>query len=175
MTTIFIGTGHLKLETLAQAARDGVRFDLDAEARARVASSRAAFEALLERGDAVYGANTGFGLLSDVRIPGSDVERLQENLIRSHCAGTGDPFPVPVVRIMMVLRAAVLARGHSAVRPELIDSLLSLLNAGITPCIPSRGSVGASGDLTPLAHLSLAMMGEGDVFMNEALAGILPQ
>ena len=129
-----------------------------------MAASRAALESIMSRGEPVYGTNTGFGLLSDVRIAGKDVERLQENLIRSHCAGTGDPLPLPVVRVMMILRAWVLAAGYSAVRTELLDSLIGMLNADIVPCIPSRGSVGASGDLAPLAHLSLALMGEGEVF-----------
>ncbi|HEY3176633.1 MAG TPA: histidine ammonia-lyase [Candidatus Polarisedimenticolia bacterium] len=164
MTTIQIGTDPLTFDALALAASGGARFELEAGARGRVASCRAAFEALLARGEPIYGANTGFGLLSDVRISDRDVELLQENLIRSHCSGTGEPLTVPVVRVMMVLRAAVLAQGHSAVRVELIDSLLSLLNADVIPYIPSRGSVGASGDLAPLAHLSLTLMGEGDVF-----------
>ena len=164
MTTINIGNGELTLETLALAAGGGARFGLDEAARGRVRASRAALESIMSRGEPIYGTNTGFGLLSDVRIADGDVERLQENLIRSHCAGTGEPLPAPVVRVMMILRAWVLSAGHSAVRAELLDLLVGMLNADIVPYVPSRGSVGASGDLAPLAHLSLALMGEGDVF-----------
>ncbi len=164
METVTLDGDHLTLEQLARIAGGNVRLEMDAAARERVRRSRRALEELLSRGTPVYGANTGFGLLSDVRIPDDQVERLQENLIRSHCAGTGEPLPPGVVRAMIALRANVLARGHSAVRDSLVDGLLALYNAGIVPVIPSRGSVGASGDLAPLAHLALALIGEGDVF-----------
>ena len=164
MRSLIITGEHLTLENLADAAGGRVRLSLHDEAHRRAAASRAALESLLSRGDAVYGANTGFGLLSDVRIAPEDVEKLQENLIRSHCAGVGEPLAADVVRVMMILRANVLARGHSAVRVELIQALIDLYNAGIVPVIPSRGSVGASGDLAPLAHLSLALMGDGEAF-----------
>jgi histidine ammonia-lyase len=163
MTTITIDGESLTLENLAIVARAGARLRLAPEAAHRVAASRRALEALLTRGEAVYGANTGFGLLSDVTIAQPDAVRLQENLIRSHSSGVGEPLSLPVVRVMMALRANVLARGHSAVRVELIEHLLDQFNAGIVPVIPSRGSVGASGDLAPLAHLCLALMGEGEV------------
>src|SRR5678816_815484 len=124
MTTISIDGERLTLEQLGQAARGDCRFALDPAARKRVTDSRGALETILARGDAVYGANTGFGLLSDVRIPGPDIVRLQENLIRSHCAGVGPPLPSEVVRVMIVLRANVLARGHSGVRVDLVDALV---------------------------------------------------
>src|SRR5262245_17857801 len=169
MTTIVIDGEHLTLESLALVSGGGAKLVLDDDARRRVAAGRRAFEALLARGEPVYGANTGFGLLSDVRITEQDAVRLQENLIRSHCAGVGEPLPIPAARVMMALRANVLARGHSAVRVDLIESLLALHNAGIVPRIPARGSVGASGDLAPLAHLALALMGEGTVTLDGAM------
>lgn len=156
----------LSLSDLEQVARHGAKVALDAEARTRVAGSRRAVDALLARGDeapAVYGINTGFGALSETRIRAEDVQALQRNLIRSHATGVGPDLPVPVVRAMMVLRAQVLALGHSGVRELVVDTLVSMLNAGVHPRIPSQGSVGASGDLAPLAHLALAMLGEGDV------------
>jgi histidine ammonia-lyase len=163
MTTITIDGEHLTLEELGRLAAGQARLALSDASRRRVAASRRALETLLSRGEPVYGANTGFGLLSDVRISEQDAVKLQENLIRSHGAGVGEALPAPVARAMVVLRANVLARGHSGVRVELLEALLALFNAGIVPWIPSRGSVGASGDLAPLAHLALTLMGEGDV------------
>jgi histidine ammonia-lyase len=113
-------------------------------------------------GDApVYGVNTGFGKLASTRISAADLDTLQWNLIRSHSVGVGDPLPAPVLRLMLALKAASLARGHSGVRPVVIDTLLAVHNAGLVPAVPSQGSVGASGDLAPLAHMTLALMGEG--------------
>ncbi len=166
--TLTIDGEHLTLESLDLIARGDARLALGDGARRSVAASRARLESIMSSGHAVYGANTGFGALSDVRIPPADIEQLQANLIRSHCAGVGEPLPATVVRAVIALRANVLARGHSAVRVELVEALLSLYNAGIVPCIPSRGSVGASGDLAPLAHLGLALMGEGDVVLQGA-------
>jgi histidine ammonia-lyase len=114
-------------------------------------------------GDApVYGVNTGFGKLASTRISEADLATLQLNLIRSHSVGVGDPLPAPVLRLMLALKAASLARGHSGVRPVVIDTLLAVHNAGLVPYVPSQGSVGASGDLAPLAHMTLALMGEGE-------------
>lgn len=127
----------------------------------RIRASRAIVDALLARGETAYGINTGFGKLSDVRIDPAQLRDLQRNLVRSHACGVGDPLPEDEVRAMLLLRANVLAKGCSGVRPELIETLLALLNHGIHPLIPSRGSVGASGDLAPLAHLALAVIGEG--------------
>lgn len=166
MDTIAIDGRHLTLDMLERVATGKAAVSLEPAARQRVAAARDALVALLDRGDTIYGANTGFGLMSDVRIPDEQIDRLQVNLIRSHCAGVGEPLSIPVTRVMMVLRANVLASGHSAVRVELIEALLALLNAGVVPVIPSRGSVGASGDLTPLAHLALALLGEGEVFLD---------
>src|ERR1041385_2609580 len=111
----------------------------------------------------MYGVNTGFGKLAGVAIAPGQLERLQVNLIRSHAAGVGAPLPAEVVRAMMLLRAKVLLRPTSGVRPALAEALVALLNAGILPVVPEQGSVGASGDLAPLSHLALALMGEGDV------------
>ncbi len=163
MSTLPIDGEHLTLDDVARVARGGLRVALDPVARDRVARGRRALETLMSRGDPIYGANTGFGLLSDVRIEAADIDRLQANLIRSHCAGVGDPFPAEVTRAMMLLRANVLARGYSGVRVDLVETLIAMINADIVPIVPSRGSVGASGDLAPLAHLALALMGEGDV------------
>lgn len=135
------------------------------EARAKVVRSRAAIDEITKAGDAapnVYGVNTGFGALSETRISAADVRELQQNLVRSHSTGTGPDLSAAEVRGMMLLRAQVLALGHSGVRPELVDILIAMLNAKVHPRIPSQGSVGASGDLAPLAHLALAMIGEGE-------------
>jgi len=116
----------------------------------------------LAAGDApVYGVNTGVGLLADVRIAPADLDQLQRNVVRSHCAGVGDPLARAEVRAMMLIRANVLAKGYSGIRPLVAERLCDLLNGGVTPRVPSQGSVGASGDLAPLAHMALVLMGEG--------------
>jgi histidine ammonia-lyase len=126
-----------------------------------VTRSRKVVEEMLRSGKTVYGINTGFGHLANVRIDEANLRTLQSNLIRSHAVGVGAPFDIPTTRGLMLLRANVLAAGHSGVRLEVLNSLLGLLNAQIHPWIPAQGSVGASGDLAPLAHLALALMGEG--------------
>src|SRR5262249_60117237 len=110
---------------------------------------------------AVYGVNTGFGALAEVRISPGEIAALQKNLVRSHAAGVGAPLPTDAVRAMMLLRAAVLAVGHSGARADVVELLLAMLERGVHPIIPSRGSVGASGDLAPLAHLALVLIGAG--------------
>jgi histidine ammonia-lyase len=128
--------------------------------------TRAVIEAIAGGGEsapAVYGVNTGFGALAEVRISADQIAQLQKNLVRSHSVGVGDPLPQDTVRAMMLLRAAVLARGHSGARPRVCELLCELLERGVHPQIPRRGSVGASGDLAPLAHLALALIGEGEV------------
>jgi histidine ammonia-lyase len=137
---------------LAPACRPGMR--------ASAAIVRRAAE-----GDApVYGVNTGFGKLATSRIPAADLERLQLNLLRSHAVGVGEPLPARVVRLMLLLKAASLARGFSGAREEVVDALLELHNRDVLPVVPCQGSVGASGDLAPLAHLCLPLIGEGEVF-----------
>ena len=155
----------LTLSELEQVARGGRRVALCPEARERVLASRRAIDAIAAAGDrapAVYGVNTGFGALAERRIQEGDVRALQKNLVRSHACGVGPDLGEAEVRAMMVLRAQVIALGHSGVRVEVIDALLAMLNRGVWPRIPSQGSVGASGDLAPLAHLALALIGEGE-------------
>src|SRR5690348_13540365 len=127
----------------------------------RVASSAAAVERIIAGGETVYGVNTGFGMLANTRIPEDRLAELQSNLILSHSAGVGDPLPRHVTRLMILLKLLGLGRGHSGVRPLVIEALQRLLDADAMPMIPSQGSVGASGDLAPLAHLIAALMGYG--------------
>jgi histidine ammonia-lyase len=164
-TAVFrLGDDNLTLEALGEVARGRARVEIGSEARSRMVASRAVVDEVVAGGDAapaVYGVNTGFGALAEVRISAAQVERLQQNLVRSHAAGVGAPLPREAVRGMMLLRAAVLATGRSGARPVCCERLCELLNAGVHPVIPTRGSVGASGDLAPLAHLALGMIGEG--------------
>ncbi len=156
--------GHrLRPEQVGQIA-DGSSCTVTAAARARVVASRRVVERALRSGRKVYGVNTGFGLLAQVAIDPQDLTRLQANLIRSHAAGVGTPLTPRVVRAILALRVNCLARGHSGVRPVILETMIGLLDADITPVIPEQGSVGASGDLAPLAHLALALCGEGEVF-----------
>ena len=152
---------HLRLEQVAAVARDDVPVSLDAEARSRMAASRATIEALVARGDAVYGVTTGFGDLATVRIAPDDARRLQRNLLVSHAVGVGPLHDRETVRAMLLLRANTLARGQSGCRPELVERLLDFLRLGLHPSVPEQGSVGASGDLAPLAHLALPIIGRG--------------
>lgn len=162
---VSLGEAPLTLETIAAVARDGARVELGASARRAMQRSRALIDAVVARGDeapAVYGVNTGFGALAEVRISAPQVRLLQRNLVRSHAAGIGAPLPRDATRAMMLLRAQVLATGRSGARPEVCDRLCELLATGVHPVVPCRGSVGASGDLAPLAHLALGLIGEGD-------------
>ncbi len=166
LAPLVLGEEPITLENLAQVARQRRQVVLGEAARQRIAKARAVVDAAVAGGDAapaVYGVNTGFGALAEVRISAAQVTELQRNLVRSHCAGVGAPLPRDATRAMMLLRAAVLATGRSGARVEVAERLCQLLNAGVHPQIPARGSVGASGDLAPLAHLALAMIGEGTV------------
>ena len=164
MTTIRI-TGHdLSIADVVAVARTGVAVALDRGAEHRVADAAKLVAKLAEGDAAVYGVNTGYGDLAQVRVPQADLRSLQRNLVRSHSAGVGDPLPPDVVRAILLLRAATLAAGRSGVRPETIHLLLDMLNRGVLPVIPRLGSVGASGDLAPLAHAALVMIGEGEAF-----------
>lgn len=155
-----------------QAIAAGAQVTLAESARGRVEAARHFVEELIARGDVVYGINTGFGALADVRIPRDELRQLQLNLLRSHACGVGEPLPEPVVRAMMAQRANVLAKGFSGCRLPVIETLIAMLNAGVHPVIPSRGSVGASGDLAPLAHLALVAIGEGQaIYQGEMLKG----
>ena len=153
----------LSVAALRQVADDGRRVRLADEARRHMAATRDVVEALVARGAVAYGVTTGFGKLSEVAIPADELCALQLNLLRSHAAGVGPRLPRREVRAMLALRANVLARGHSGARPAVVDRLLALLDAGVHPEVPEQGSVGASGDLAPLSHLALALVGEGEV------------
>ncbi|WP_157269684.1 histidine ammonia-lyase [Azohydromonas aeria] len=163
---LLLEPGAVALDTWRRLWRAPARVTLPEGAWAPVRASAAAVDALLAHGAPAYGINTGFGKLAHTHIPDDQLAQLQRNLILSHAVGTGEDLPEPVVRLVLATKAASLARGFSGVRPVVIESLLALLNAGITPCIPAKGSVGASGDLAPLAHMTLALMGEGEVRMD---------
>lgn len=167
MSVITIGAQPLALADLVAVAWNRVAVRLAAPARAGVQRSRELVEAHLRGDRAVYGLNTGFGALADVRIAGADIAQLQTNLVRSHAAGVGDLLPREVVRGMMFVRAKTLAAGRSGVRPALVERLVELLNADICPAVPDRGSVGCSGDLAPLAHIALCLIGEGRVLRSD--------
>jgi histidine ammonia-lyase len=154
--------GSLRLSDLESVGRGLAVVRLGDTARTKVAEARGVVDAIAEGNTAVYGVNTGFGKLAEVRIDRADLERLQRNLILSHSAGVGPPLADEETRALMLLRANVLAKGHSGIRPETLDLLLAALNAGVLPIVPERGSVGASGDLAPLAHLALLLIGEGE-------------
>lgn len=150
--------GHsLTLPQVVEVAREGRPVALGDAARARVAESLAWVEAILAGNAPIYGINTGFGIFADRRISVGDTAQLTRNLILSHAVGTGEPLPAEVVRAAMLIRANTLALGHSGVRPEVVETLLAMLNAHVTPLVPSQGSLGASGDLAPLAHLALVL------------------
>ncbi len=153
--------GPLTIAEVVQVARCGRQVRIGDEAMRRLAASRSRVEACLGDGQAHYGINTGFGSLSQQRVGRDDLAQLQVNLVRSHAAGVGDPLPREIVRGMLLLLAASLSRGLSGVRPVVVERLAALLNAGVTPVVPSIGSVGASGDLAPLAHAALVLMDEG--------------
>jgi histidine ammonia-lyase len=154
--------GHdLTPELVVEVARDSAPVDLAPGAEAAIRASRATIDALVSGGEAVYGVTTGFGDLATVRIDPADARRLQQNLLVSHAVGVGPLLERDAVRAMLLLRANTLARGQSGVRPELVHRLLDFLRLGLHPCVPEQGSVGASGDLAPLAHLSLPIIGRG--------------
>jgi histidine ammonia-lyase len=158
-----------EIEAVALWARPVV---IAASAAARVSASRELIEGILAAGQTVYGVNTGFGKLSDVSIPSGSLAQLQTNLVRSHAGGVGQPLSEGESRAMLLLRANVLAKGFSGCRTELVELLAALLNAGVHPVIPEKGSVGASGDLAPLAHLALVVIGEGEALLQgERMAG----
>jgi histidine ammonia-lyase len=161
---IVVLTGaDLSVADVEAVARHDARVELDDAARGRMQEARDVIEALVARGEVVYGVTTGFGDLATTSIPPGDAERLQANLLMSHAAGVGTPFPREVVRAMLLLRANTLALGHSGCRPLLVDRICAFLALGIHPVVPEQGSVGASGDLAPLAHLALPMIGRGQV------------
>ena len=155
---------QLTLQQIVDVAQGREQVVLAAAARAHVERARQVVQDIVTQKRTVYGVNTGFGKLSDVSIDESDLSQLQLNLVRSHSCGLGDPLPEDEARAMLLLRANVLASGFSGARPLVIETLIAMLEKGVTPVIPEKGSVGASGDLAPLAHLALAAIGEGEVF-----------
>jgi len=160
------------LELLEQVAHGAVPPPPGAAERDRIAAARAVIDDALDSGTAVYGVTTGFGRLASVRIPAADAAQLQVNLVRSHAVGAGPPLPPDVVRGMLLLLGNSLRRGHSGVRPELVELVHALLERDVVPVIPSKGSVGSSGDLAPLAHLALVLIGEGEATVGgERLGG----
>jgi histidine ammonia-lyase len=162
MKTIIIKPGQVTLEQW-RAIYLGASASLDAECGPRIAESAAAVKRILARGEPVYGINTGFGKLASVRIGDGDLATLQRNIVLSHCAGLGEPMPKAVVRLMIALKLASLAQGASGIHPQTIRLLSGLLASGLAPIIPSQGSVGASGDLSPLSHLAAVLIGVGEV------------
>lgn len=160
---LLVSPGSLDHRALASFLDQPQPIQLDPACWSAVDQSRQTVQALIEQGRVVYGLNTGFGLLANQRISREHLAQLQVNLVRSHAAGCGPLLDDRVVRMIMLLKATSLARGYSGVRREVIELLVAMLNADLLPCIPSQGSVGASGDLAPLAHLSLAMIGEGRI------------
>lgn len=162
MTAIQLHPGQIALREW-RGVYEGAAVVLDAASGPRITAGAQALERILARGEPIYGINTGFGRLASVRIDAADLATLQRNLVLSHCAGVGEATPSPIVRLMIALKLASLAQGASGVRPELVALLEGLLSAGLTPVIPSQGSVGASGDLAPLAHLAAALIGVGEI------------
>jgi histidine ammonia-lyase len=158
-----IRAGHLDLPLLRRIYQKPAALHFGAEDRARISAASALVDKIVSIGDAAYGINTGFGLLAQTRIPTDQLEQLQRNLLLSHAAGVGEPLPDPVVRLILALKVNALARGYSGISSGLMDALLALLKHEVYPVIPAQGSVGASGDLAPLAHLSAALLGIGQV------------
>ena len=166
MYQLEITPGQLSLEQLRRVAREPVKLSLNSDAHAAIQASAKTVADVLEQGRTVYGINTGFGLLANTRIEKKDLETLQRAIVLSHAAGTGNFMSEDTVRLLMVLKINSLARGFSGIRLEVIEALIKLVNAGVYPAIPEKGSVGASGDLAPLAHMSVVLLGEGECFIN---------
>jgi len=171
LTPLVLGSPELplKLADLTHLAQPASRLELHSSIRQRTQPSRDLVERVQREEKVVYGVNTGFGRLSSVRISADQVESLQRNLVRSHAAGVGDPLPLGAVRVIMALRINSLLGGYSGVTQELLESFCSLFNSGVVPFVPSRGSVGASGDLAPLSHIALCLMGEGEAYFEGQL------
>ncbi|OYV49897.1 MAG: histidine ammonia-lyase, partial [Burkholderiales bacterium 21-58-4] len=182
-STLLIQAGKLNLDDIRRIWRGQVELSLPGDAIDAMNASSAIVRKIIEQGDAAYGINTGFGKLAQTRIPDEDLETLQKNLILSHSVGVGEPLSAEVVRLVMALKIGSLARGFSGIRSVVVVTLQDMYNAGIVPHIPAKGSVGASGDLAPLSHMTLSLIGEGRAYFKgqlmssrEALqqAGITP-
>ncbi len=166
---VVIDGNHLTIAEIASVARDDAEVSIAAEAMERMLQSRKVIDQIVETNQTVYGVNTGFGKLADVRIPPNQVNELQLNLIRSHSAGVGEPYSGIITRAIMLLRANVLAKGNSGIRPKVVQLLVDMLNKRVHPVIPAKGSVGASGDLAPLSHLALVLVGEGNAYSGSSI------
>src|SRR5580692_3418398 len=160
---------RLSLSEVHQVSARNEAVEIASPAVAAMERSRAVVERLASGDAPVYAVNTGVGLLADVRVPSDELEQLQRNVIRSHACGVGDPLARAEVRAMMLIRANVLAKGFSGIRPLVAERLCDLLSRGVTPVVPSQGSVGASGDLAPLAHMALVLIGEGEAEFEGAI------
>ena len=172
MKAISLGFDGMTLDNLVAIARDGVHVKLTEGSEKRLRQTRQLVEDWVEAERTIYGITTGFGALSDVVISKKDTRKLQGNILMSHAAGVGDPFDEQSVRAIMALRIKDLARGHSGVRLETVEHLVALLNRGVSPVVPEKGSVGASGDLAPLAHLSLVLVGLGEaIYKGQRISG----
>lgn len=172
MSIIYIDGNSLTLEDLVKVARENYKVELTKEAAERVNKARALVDEFVDGGEVIYGITTGFGLFSDVLISKDQTKELQKNLIVSDACGVGNPYPEEVVRAAMLLRANALSKGYSGIRLSVLNTLIEMLNKGVHPIIPEKGSVGASGDLCPLAHMVLVMLGEGEaVYQGERLPG----
>ena len=169
---MLIGEERISIADLVRVARRGQRVELSAQALEKAARARRLIDGWVDRGEVIYGITTGFGSLSDRIVSGKDARTLQTNLIMSHAAGVGRPFPAEVVRAVMAVRLKDLAGGNSGLRPETLKALADLLNSGIVPLVPEQGSVGASGDLCPMAHLALVLIGLGEAdFQGQRMSG----
>lgn len=164
MDFLRIGDAPLTIEALVSIARGAARLELSESARDRVTRARALVEQWVKEGRAVYGVTTGFGALCEVAIEAAQTRALQENIIMSHAAGVGTPFATEIVRAVMAVRIQDLSQGHAGVKLETLQALVDLLNSGVCPVVPEKGSVGASGDLAPMAHLALVLIGRGEAF-----------
>jgi histidine ammonia-lyase len=165
-STLVLRPGHVSLAELRRISAGGVHLSLDPAALAGMQASEATVQRIVDEDQVVYGINTGFGKLASTKIAHDRLAELQRNLVLSHSVGTGDALPDPVVRLILATKAISLARGHSGIRPEIVHALLALANANVLPVIPAKGSVGASGDLAPLAHLACVLIGEGQAKVN---------
>jgi histidine ammonia-lyase len=168
MKTVVLDMENMTLDGLVAAAREGAVVVLSTESEERIRAGRALVDQWVAEERRIYGVTTGFGALSDVAISKKDTRRLQENILLSHASGVGEPLAPEIVRAAMTLRAKDFARGHSGIRLETVRQLVELLNRGVVPVVPEKGSVGASGDLAPLAHMALVMLGKGEVFYGES-------
>ncbi|HEX9390770.1 MAG TPA: histidine ammonia-lyase [Usitatibacteraceae bacterium] len=162
---LILSPGHLTLAQMRHIMRGGITINLDPAAIPGILAGSAAVAAIVAKGAPAYGINTGFGRLATTHIPADQLELLQKNLVLSHAVGVGDPLPAPMVRLMLALKISSMGRGYSGIRLSVIEALLKLLNADVLPRIPAKGSVGASGDLAPLAHMAAALLGVGEVMV----------